>query len=447
MPASTSCPISDVDRALSSYINSREDTLKIRRTLSRYIVTSLRPVNSATKSQHLNHECPQDISAVPTNPPGLKGSRLEYLQALRAHSHAQAKHRALQDSLEELQRQHVDENPTQAQSEYDNGNTQSYISLLRQRRRLAEIQVIQDSLDKLLIARPSHVPKDPRELVKETLGEQPDLPAERLEQLSRSNDDQSWIFKLKQEVLDSRSNVDRANAAKVEAQSKSQGLPNLQQQVYALERARDEIVEWVQVELSKMEEDSVFLEDASPIKRPVNNNAPVTLDSAEQRIRNAYNQYTASRASLIKSFENLQQSPAMHKDKPVNAENVSSNTTSHQAPQPQMPITKILPHLPHLAYTANNERSLLQQSVYLQAQIASADQEIEEALLRLSGESHLLPAGANDVAAWGKTAVEAEAATEDFVKGHLQASREEVGSVSRIVELCSLQSEVLASMK
>lgn len=447
MPAPTSCPISDVDRALSSYINSREDTLKIRRTLSRYLVTSLRPVNSATKSQHLNHECPQDISAVPTNPPGLKGSRLEYLQALRAHSHAQAKHRALQDSLEELQQQHVDENPTQAQSEYDNGNTQSYIALLRQRRRLAEIQVIQDSLEKLLIARPSHVPKDPRELVKEILGDQPDLPAERLEQLSRSNDDQSWIFKLKQEVLDSRSNVDRANAAKVEAQSKSQGLPNLQQQVYALERARDEIVEWVQGELSKMEEDSVFLEDASPIKRPLNNNAPVKLDSAEQRIRDAYNQYTASRASLIKSYESLQQSPTMHKDEPVDAENKSSNTTSHQAPQPQMPITKILPLLPHLAYTANNERSLLQQSVYLQAQIASADQEIEEALLRLSGESHLLPAGANDVAAWGKTAVEAEAATEEFVKGHLQASREEVGSVSRIVELCSLQSEVLASMK
>jgi hypothetical protein len=302
-------------------------------------------------------------------------------------------------------------------------------------------------LEKLLIARPSHVPKDPRELVKEILGEQPDLPAERLEQLSRSNDDQSWIFKLKQEVLDSRSNVDRANAAKVEAQSKSQGLPNLQQQVYALERARDEIVEWVQGELSKMEEDSVFLEDASPIKRPLNNNAPVKLDSAEQRIRDAYNQYTASRASLIKSYESLQQSPTIHKDEPVDAENKSSNTTSHQAPQPQMPITKILPLLPHLAYTANNERSLLQQSVYLQAQIASADQEIEEALLRLSGESHLLPAGANDVAAWGKTAVEAEAATEEFVKGHLQASREEVGSVSRIVELCSLQSEVLASMK
>jgi hypothetical protein len=88
---------------------------------------------------------------------------------------------------------------------------------------------------------------------------------------------------------------------------------------------------------------------------------------------------------------------------------------------------------------------LLQQSVYLQKQIDVADQDIEDALLRLSGESHLLPAGSKDVAAWGKTAMEAEAATSDFVKEHLHASRQEISSVNTIVELCSLQSKVLAS--
>jgi hypothetical protein len=90
---------------------------------------------------------------------------------------------------------------------------------------------------------------------------------------------------------------------------------------------------------------------------------------------------------------------------------------------------------------------LLQQSVYLQAQIVSADQEIEEALLRLSGESHLLPAGSKDVSDWGKTAAEAEMATEEFVKQHLQTSREEMSSVGRIVELCTLHNEVVASSR
>ncbi|KAF2831664.1 hypothetical protein CC86DRAFT_366983 [Ophiobolus disseminans] len=445
MPAPTSCPISEVDRALSTYINSREETLKIRRTLSRYLTTSLRPVSTAVKNQHLNHECPQGISATSTNPPGLQVSRLEYLQALRARSQAQARHSELQAALKDLQQRHVDENPTQPQLDYDNGSTQGYVSLLRQRRRLAELQVIQGSLDKLLTARPSHAPLDLKLHVKDIIGEQPDLPAERLEQLEQPQNDQIWIFKLKQEVLDARTSMDRASAARTKAKSTSQGVPSLQQQVYALERARDEIVEWVQGELAKLEEDSIFLEDASPIKRPAKGPISVDVSSAEEKIRNAYDQYTASRASLIESYENLQHPPVLQTEEQDISPSTSKDVKPDQPPPPQRPITKLIPHLPHLTRTANTERSLLQQSVYLQAQIASADQEIEDALLRLSGESHLLPAGSKDVAAWGKTAAEAEAATKEFVEGHLQASRQEVSSVSTIVELCSLQSKVLGA--
>jgi hypothetical protein len=447
MPAQTTCPISEVDRALSSYVNSREETLRVRRTLSSFLTTSLRPVSAATKNQHLSHACPQNISATATNPPGLKGSRLEYLQALRAHSQALAKYREQQSLLEDVQQRHVDENPTQAQSDHDDGSTQGYIALLRQRRRLAELQVIQESVEKLLTARPPQASKELRTLIKGSIGEQPDLPAERLEHLRQSNDDQTWIFKLKQEVLESRSNMDRAKAAKVEAQSKANRLPSLLQQVHALECARDEIVEWVQGELAKMEEDSVFLEDASPIKRSPNNAASGDLGSSEQRIRHAYDQYTVSRASILQEFERLQQTPVARTEEGDKPRDASNKAVLHQPLHPPMLVTKILPHIPHLARTADNDRALLQQSVYLQAQIVSADQDIEEALLRLSGESHLLPAGSKDVSDWGKTAAEAEMAADEFVTQHLRNSREEMSGVGRIVELCTLQSEVLASSK
>jgi hypothetical protein len=446
MPAQTTCPISEVDRALASYINSREDTLRIRRALSSYLTTSLRPVTTATKNQHVNHACPQNLSAAATNPPGLKGSRLEYLQALRAHNQALSKHRELQSSLADLQQRHIDETPTHAQSEHDNGSTQGYVTLLRQRRRLAEFQVIQESVEKLLTARPLQASNDLRTLIKESIGEQPDLPAERLESLSQSNDDQAWIFKLKQEVLESRLNMDRANAARADAQSKTRGLPSLSQQVHALGCARDEIIDWVQGELAKMEEDSVFLEDASPIKRPLNNTHPVDLGSSEQRIRHAYDQYTTSRAALLQEYERLQQPPMPGAEVADNSATPSTKPES-QTPKPQLLITKILPHIPHLALTTTSDRALLQQSVYLQTQLASADQDIEDALLRLSGESHLLPAGSKDVAAWGNTAAEAEAATEEFVKKHLRKSREEMGSVGRVVEMCTAQSNVLTGAK
>lgn len=446
MPAVTPCPIADVERALSSYINTREETLRTRRTISNYLTTSLRPVNTAVKTHHLNHECPQSISTASTNPPGLKGRRLEYLQALRARHQAQAKHRELQISLEGLQQNHVDESPTQTQPEHGTGTTESYIALLRQRRCLAELQVVQDALDKLLNARPSNAPQDPKMLILNTLGEQPDLPAERLEHLSAPQDDDSALFKLKQEVLDARKSMERATSARNKAQNVPSGMVSLQQQVHALERARDEIVDWVQTELRKLEEDSIFIEDASPIKRPAKDLFPVDVASAEERIRLAYDQYIVSRVGLIEGYRSLQSPPSAQGDGDAETADNQEISNGAQNIPPLLSVNRLLSHFPHLAYAANNERSLLQQTVRLQAQIASADQEIEEALLRLSGESHLLPAGSKDVTAWGDTAAEAEATTKDFVGSQLQTSRPEVDSVSTIVELCSLQSKVLSSI-
>jgi hypothetical protein len=444
MPAPTPCPISEVDRALSSYINTREETLKIRRTISSYLTTSLRPVNPAVKTHHLNHECPQEISTASTNPPGLKGSRLEYLQALRARHQAQSKRRELQASLEGLQQKHVEEYPMSAQPEHGSGTTESYVTLLRQRRCLAELQVIQDALDKLLTSRPSTAPRDPKMLIMNTLGEQPDLPAERLEQLSKPQDNDLALFKLKQEVLDARTSMERATAARKQVQGRSNETASLQQQVRALERARDEIVDWVQAELAKMEEDSIFLEDASPMKRLVKEPSPMDVASAEERIRGAYNQYTESRAGLIDGYRSLEQPALARANGHDESASITQDTPGVQSMMPQLVVTKLLSHLPHLAQAANHERSLLQQSVYLQTQITSADQEIEETLLRLSGESHLLPTGSKDVTAWGKTAAEAETATKNLVENHLQSSRQEAGSVSTIMELCSLQSKVLS---
>ncbi|KAH7086987.1 hypothetical protein FB567DRAFT_56581 [Paraphoma chrysanthemicola] len=444
MPAPTACPILEVDRALSSYVHAREETLKIRRALSKYLTASLRPVSAETQNQHLNHECPPNISAVSTNPPGLKGSRLDYLHALRARNNAQSRHKELQASIEDLQQAHIAEHPAQAQPAYDNGSTQSYVSLLRQRRRQAELQVIQHSLERLLTTRQPLGLEDPRTLVEKTIGNQPDLPAERLEQLSQTQDDQTYIFKLKQEVLDARSNLDRANAARKDAQTKAPSSPTLQQQVFALECARDEIVEWVQNELAKLEEESVFLEDASPIKRPTHEATPADLSSIEERIRCAYDKYTTARASLLQHYEMLQHSPVGPASDGNDASGTSEESTQYSTQQPK-PVTTLLSHFPHLTHVANTERSLLQQSVYLQSQIEAADQDIDEMLLRLSGESHLLPAGSKDVTAWAKTANEAEVATSAAAKEHILASRQEISSVSAIVELCSLQSKVLAT--
>ncbi|XP_014555260.1 hypothetical protein COCVIDRAFT_17134 [Bipolaris victoriae FI3] len=467
MPAQTACPISEVDRALSAYVNSRQDTLRIRRTLSKYLTSTLRPVNASTQLQHLNHECPQNLSAANTNPPGLKDSRLEYLQALRARAKAQAKHNELQASLEQLRARHVDDNPTQPEPEHDDNVTQGYVFLLRQRRRHAELQVIQESLEKLLSAKPSTPSSDPRDLVKRAIGEQPDVPAERLDNLFQAEDDQVSIFKLKQEVLEARASMERAQAAKTKAQDTAPSAPSttLQSQVYALEQARNELVDWIQGELAKLEEESIFLEDASPIKRPVRNGtaaaAPDTTHSAIDRasatakIQASYDKYTAARANLLEAHLSLQNpAPAPNaeeNDSSTNDNNavspptpVNANTVSTSS-KPINPISKLFPYLPPLAHIATTERALTQRTVHLAAHLAAADQDAQEALVRLSGESHLLPSagGSKEAAAWAKVAAEADAATEALVKERLEESANEVAGVAMVVDLCSLQSRVL----
>ncbi|KAL6711826.1 hypothetical protein ACN47E_002869 [Coniothyrium glycines] len=445
MSMQASCPISEVDRALSSYIHSRGETLKIRRTISKYLTSSLRPVTAATQNRHLNHECPHNLTAANTYPPGLGGLRLQYLQALRARNQAQTRHRELQTSLQALQERHLEDNPTQLDTDNDNDAVRGYIALLRQRRRVAELQVIQDALDKLLNAKPKHGPMDPRLLVKSTIGEQPDLPAERLEQISQIDEDQTGIFKLKQVVLESKTAMERAQAARQRAQDFYDGSASLEAQVYALERARDELHEWVQGELAKMEEESVFLEDASPVKKSIKDASEIVdVASAEVQIREAYDKYTACRAKLLNAYLNLQQPPQLvPEDDKTTTQDTQSDKQANDSVKPSMPITKVIPHLPHLTQIANEDRVLLRQTVYLQSQIAARDQDIEEALLRISGESHLLPAGSKDVSAWVKTAREAEAATEEAVKKHLQTCKQELGSISAILELSSLQSKVL----
>lgn len=439
------CPVPDIDRALAPFIKSREETLRVRRTLSKYLTASLRPVTAATQNQHLNHEVPRGLGAVGTNPPGLKGTRGAYLDAIRSHKEAQAKLERLQASLEELQQRHVVESPS-TDSHQENEMVQGYITLLRQRRRLAELEVVQGSLEKLLNVNPIESPKDPRELVKKSIGEQPDLPAERLESLSIDDDHGSSILKLKNEVLLARSNMDQAKAIRSGLRSASHDVPSLAVQVYALSRAREEIVEWVQDELAKMDEESGFIEDASPVKRSSAPSSDQDLTTSEAQIQGRYNQYTASRSGAIEGHHSLQQSPTTHSvqtNSPSEYPNTADSPTTNA--RPKMLVANLLPHLPHLARHHTNERLMLLQSVYLKNQISSADEVVSDSLARLADESHLLPSGSREIEPWGTAVAELEARNVDSVKQRLQSGRTNIHNIKTIVDLCSLQSKVLES--
>jgi hypothetical protein len=444
MPATTSCPVSEVDGALSSYINSKQDTLRIRAALTRYLTTNIK-VNTSRTSQHLDFECPTDDSNVKAYPTGVKQNRAAYLHALESKLKAQARHRQLQASLQDLQNGHVLETSALTESTYDAEVSRDYISLLRQRRRLLELQVIHDSLGKLMNVNSIDTHRDPKVRVKEAVGEQPDLPAERLEQFSQPQTNDASIFRLKKEVLEAKACMDKANSSRATEQSKSQGRSGLKQQVYALQCARDEIVAWVEGELAKLSEESELLEDASPVKRWPQDDHSLDVASSEGHITASYQRYTTSRLGLIESYQSIQQRALAINSKGNLPTDTSTSQESNSTSNSVKTITAILPHISSFAQIMKNERFLLQQKVYLQGQLSTADEDSVESLSRLSDESHLLASGSNAPAAWASAAGEAKRTTTAVVSAHLKESHHDINSVNTIVDLCSLQSKVLAS--
>lgn len=437
------CPIPDIDRALSPYIKTREETLRMRRTLSKYLTAALRPVNAATQNQHLNCEIPHTLGAVGTNPPGLKGTRGAYLEAIRNNKAARAKLERLQASLEDLQQRHVVDSPSNG-SIPDSDVVQSYITVLRQRRRFAEIELVQTSLEKLLNINPIEGFKDPRDRVKDMLGEQPNLPAERLESLANSETSATAILKLKNEVLQARTNMDRAKTARSEVRSASQDTLPLSVQVHALNRAREEIQDWIQGELSKMDEESGFIEDASPVKRPTALPHTQDLASSESQIRDCYKRYTSSRAGAIEGHHSLQQDSAVRLEDhngPDHDRNMATDETPNA--RSKLLITSLLPHLSHLGRSHTNERLMLLQTIYLQNQMSSADDTISDSLARLADESHLLPSGSRAIEPWSTVVNELEARNIESIQERLESSRANINNIATIVDLCSLHSKVL----
>lgn len=441
MPAATSCPVSEVDRALSPYVNSRQETQRIRKALARYLDTHIKPTDA--KPRHLDLECPDVQVRAGPDTSAVNGSRSQYIKALQARSEAQMRLNKLQGSLEDLRTSYTTEFIAQTDSAYDNEVTRSYIGLLRQQRRFAELEVVQDSLEKLLNAKPEDSHKELKLLVKETIGEQPDLPAERLDQLSQAPSNNASLFKLKKEVLEAKASMDHANATKSKAHARSTSSPDLAKQVYALSLARDELVGWVEGELGKLNEESELLEDASPIKRWPQTSTPPDLETSKMQISKAYDAYTEARSSVIRAYTSAQRPTT------ANAEPVPNQINGVEEGQPatglqsSRTVAKILPYLPQLAVISNNERSLLQQAVYLQSQLSTADDEIAESLLRLAEESHLLTSGDKGLTAWGRAAAQADASTEGYVSSQLEEIGQEVNHVRTVGELSSLHSKVL----
>jgi hypothetical protein len=437
------CPVRELEVELGAYINSRQQTLKIRQALSRHLVANVKSADPAAANQHLNYACPQALSVHTRRTQECSAEQLRFLQALESNFKAKLRLEKSKGGMQQIREQSLLEESGPTGSDHDSAVTREYISLLGQRQRYAELQVVERSLDKLLNAElpDSHI--DPVILVKNSVGEQPSLPAERLDLLSPESDENRTIFKLKKEVIEASSRVERAKSANETAQSRGQNHYSLAQQVYALGCARDEMVAWMEGELAKLTEESELLEDTSPLKRPAPRDDGSNAQKPEDRIRDSYDGYVASRAAAIQAQVSIQQPVQTHSLLRADSAGSGTTTGASSLSAPLAVNRNALALVTNLQQISGIERSLLQHGVYFQAQIAGANSQLQEALTRLAEESHLLGTQSNDPQTWMDTARQTEDNIRESTEIKLHASRQEVERVKGIVDLCSLHSRFL----
>ena len=450
--ATLPCPFPEVEAALSPYIHSRQETLSIRKKIASYLESQLTSIDESNgEHSHLIVECVPPSLRVKRIPPEINGIRRGYLEALQANAAARDRYNELKSELDECRNQHVMDSASKLDVAYDREATYAYINLLHQRRRFNKLQVIQKTLDKLMDAQPNPGQKDMRAILKEKVGEQPDLPASKLEPQAPNQEVEGLIFKLKKEVLEAKQGMDKANAIRAEAQRQQEAgqKPRLEAQVYALRCARDRLVSWIEGELAKLSEDeSEMLEDQSPQKKPERfEDSESTGHFYQEQIKELYDKYVSSRASLIATIDSTSASMQCGSAGSELAESKPSSDPGRDTSSTIMKVMDVLPYVPVLLQASRDERALLQQTTYLRHQLISASEETVRTIRRLADESHLVAPGANSALAWAAATKDVAASTKKYVEESLEEGEKHGAGAKEVLAEVQARREAFNQLK
>lgn len=419
---SGSCPLPQVEETLRPYIHTRQETLKIRQTLTRQLQSQFLDESELT---HLSIVAPT-ASLEPSDASNLPdGLYNQYIQALTAHRKAQAQYDALKSEMQELQQASI--NAREKGDEKGGAGIGDHLTLLRQRQQHQKLEIISETLIQLDETEPNPTRTDLRELLREKLGDPPQPPIQGVGPVTEDGKISDLVFRLKKELLVAKSQVDRANAEKADAEerSKSAPKPSAGAQVAALRSARDELISWIEVELAKLPDEE---QESSELDVSMNGGThlePLSEEAITASVQDRYDRYVEARKALIAQIEAT--SRHAHTALP------SLETQTAAGASPKKPSTtvdikaaEILPYLPSLIASSRDEASLLQQSAHLRRQLTTASEETSKTIQRLAGESYLVTPSATGMEAWAKAAEDAAGKTAAFVEEQVRVGEESV---------------------
>ncbi|KAI5203738.1 hypothetical protein E4T38_05040 [Aureobasidium subglaciale] len=417
------CPLPELAEALGPYIRSREEVNKIRRgidsLLTQFVHDENVPISKATLS--VAETSAQSAINIPFN-----GVRRAFMQALIARQKAQSQYDALKAELGLLQSP-VDKRETTKMKDSPVADT---VALIRQRQRRDKLLVIDKALDNLEKARHSSRYADPSELLN---GMQAQIPPPHTQQSQDESlaEAQSHIFELQKAVLRAQSNIQSKPHIN---HAKDTNLEDWKR-AYALRRARDDLIAWIEGELAKLSEDEDHTDPDLEIT--ADTGAEESLEDIKTTLQNPYDKYINSRQHLLRVLSPDSQAkpggiePVPDGQQSANSDAQSSNTGL---------ASRILPFIEILRSTAQDEAALMQHTSYLRRQVTAVSAETEQLLVRLSDESHMVRPGTSHTASWAEAAKNARIRDADIVNPHLDIGETSIGSVREILASAQMSS-------
>ncbi|KAI9682875.1 MAG: hypothetical protein M1829_006309 [Trizodia sp. TS-e1964] len=381
---------------LRPFIKSREEALRIRRINTLFLNSQ----NTHCNAPPQGFEGPTSQLQKPQRMQGLYG---QYLKALQVHSEAQSRYMSLTKAGASNESSHpgmLSSYSTEDSCVESKALFKSYLSLIRNREAHEKAKTLQVYLNALSQKDPSQVSYlDIGEILLKT-PKFPQPPSDIVERASQTLPPKSesanggLLATLEQAVLRASHLKDREERLLGEIDSKPDEDIRRNKYPYrmlqALQKTRDELITWIEEELSKttliqrkLDEES----NISPLFGPV-------LESQAEKIKLLYGDYLQARLSLISALSSLARpSPPLESSidvKLLQSEDGFTDTARLQK------IPSVIPGfsnvISRLRALSSHQKSLIQQKTHCTSCLARTQKATSRSLEKLSKESHLLAA-------------------------------------------------------
>jgi hypothetical protein len=376
-----------VQHSLEPYIKQRQEVERVRRILATHLKTYIDPAEAC--SRPLSIVEPTAATEAPST--GIRGIRRDYLRCIKANIVARQEYAK---TVKEHQLVTRPENRVTTGDAAAETALDSFLDVVKNRSKHERLRIIQEYIDGLSqkpAAAPDHF--DPAVVLKDA-GSLPKVPSEVIDvsgsrQHLEETDLKELIDQLEHSVLRAKLLLKREQKllAKMKAggQSHQSSFSAVGSKLQALGMARNELISWIETELSKAGESTQNLDESQGAK-PHEHGRKEYLERYLISIQRQYSQYTKARRALILAV-NATPEPII--SVPLREEGmrtgfdgrVKSNAMSNT----------MYPYLEELTSISNEQKSLIQQKSHLTTRLAKQLKEANEGLDRLADESHILP--------------------------------------------------------